>query len=156
VDLADMGQKLNAAATAAADTVHRKIQTGEKPTPEELKQGPLLYELAADTGPAPPQRVARSAFLAGVAALREGNAQVAETKFAEASHAEPSNPDYTFYRALSVYQTGNKAGALRSLEADLPDDPRTGVLKLELAFGYSPQAGAEELERLLFKQRAAK
>ena len=36
---------------------------------------------------------------------------------------------------------------------DLKDDPRTEVLRTSLALGDSPEAGATELERLLFSRR---
>ena len=43
--------------------------------------------------------------------------------------------------------------ALKVLEAELKDDPRTAVLRAALALGDSPQAGANELEKLLFSTR---
>ena len=39
------------------------------------------------------------------------------------------------------------------LEAELKDDPRTVVLRASVALGDSPEAGAAELEKLLFSTR---
>jgi hypothetical protein len=156
VDLADMGAKLHNAAQAAADDLHQRAIAHEKLTPEQLRSGNALFGLAADTGVAPPAREAKSAFLSGMAALTEGNAQGAEVKFAEAAQGDPSNRDYVFYRSLAVYQQGNRGAALRNLEAELPNDARTAALRTEMAMQNSPQAGADALERALFSHRTAK
>jgi len=93
------------------------------------------------------------AFLEGLALLQQGELKKAEIRFAEASLGEPSVLEYKFYRAIAMYRSGNKSGAMEALEADLPQDPRTGVLRTALALGNSPDSAAAELEQVLFQKR---
>ena len=58
-----------------------------------------------------------------------------------------------FFKALSMVQGGERVAALKVLEAELKDDPRTAVLRAALALGDSPVSGATELEKLLFTTR---
>ncbi|MFN0062474.1 MAG: tetratricopeptide repeat protein [Myxococcaceae bacterium] len=152
-DLAEMAAKLHSAALAAAEALHAKAIAREALTPEQVGQGHLLFELAHDVGTPAPRSAARASFLRGVTALNAGDGAKAEDLFAKAADADPSTRDYTSFRALAVYARGDKTGALRIFETHLPDDPRTGALRAELALSASPEAGAAELERVLFQQQ---
>lgn len=152
-DLADMAQKLGSAAQAAADDVQKRALAYEKLSPEALKSARHLYQVAQDVGVNVPDAASASAFCDGLAALQAKDAKKAEALFAEAARAKPENKEYTFYRAVALVQHGDKKGALKVLDADLKDDPRTEVLRTSLALGDSPEAGASELERLLFSRR---
>lgn len=152
-DLADMAQKLGVAAQAAADDVHKRALSYEKLSADALKSARHLNQVAADVGVNVPDAAATSAFCDGLAALQSKDAKKAEGLFADAAKAKPENKEYTFYRAVALVQAGDKKGALKVLDADLKDDPRTEVLRTSLALGDSPEAGATELERLLFSRR---
>ncbi len=54
---------------------------------------------------------------------------------------------------MTLFQAGERFGALKVLEVDLKDDPRTAVLRAAVAIGQSPEAGAAEVEKLLFGTR---
>jgi tetratricopeptide (TPR) repeat protein len=152
-DLGDMGAKLNAAATASAEDTYRRAIAREMIPGHALREAKQLYQLALETGAPPPNYGAHSAFIEGLADFQSFEAKRAEQKFTEASLAEPTVTEYKFYRAAAIYRGGDKAGALEALERDLPQDPRTSVLREAQALGSSPQAGASELERLLFTKR---
>jgi tetratricopeptide (TPR) repeat protein len=152
-ELTDMGQKLAAAATAEADSIHKRALAGEAMTTETLRQARPLYQVAQDVGLSSPEAKARMAFLDGLAELREKNFKKAETHFVEATRADPANKEYVFYRALAIYQAGDRATALKVLEAELKDDPRTAVLRAAQAVSHAPELGATELEQLLFSTR---
>lgn len=152
-DLADMAGKLGAAAQAAADDVHKRAISYQKLSVEALKSARPLYQVAQDVGVSVPDAAANTAFCDGLAALQSKDAKKAEGLFAEAAKARPDNKEYTFYRSVALVQAGDKKGALKVLEADLKDDPRTEVLRTSMALGDSPEAGATELERLLFSRR---
>ena len=153
VELADMGGKLHDAALAAADKLHAQAVAREPLAADALQTGPLLYQVAADTGAPVPQGAAKLAFLSGVQALSAGHTDDAKARFTEAVDADPSFLDYRFFRALALYRGGDTSGAMRALESDLPKDPRTAVMRAELAVAYSPETGAQELMRTLFDQR---
>jgi tetratricopeptide (TPR) repeat protein len=152
-ELADMGQKLAAAATAAADLVHKRALAGDQLPGEVLRSARPLYQVAADVGVSSPDARGRMAYLDGLAELGEKNFKKAELHFAEAARSDPSNKEYVFARAQAVFQGGERAAALKVLEGDLKDDPRTAVLRAALSVGRSPGFGAEELEQLLFTTR---
>ncbi|MBK7860081.1 MAG: hypothetical protein IPJ65_15990 [Archangiaceae bacterium] len=152
-ELGDMAQKLGAAAQAAGDDVHKRAIGYEKLSVEALKSARQLYGVAQDVGVTVPDAAASSAFCDGLAALQGKEAKKAEGLFADAARARPDNKEYTFYRAVALVQAGDKKGALKVMDADLKDDPRTDVLRTSLALGDSPEAGATELERLLFSRR---
>ncbi len=152
-ELGEMAQKLRDAAVNAADELHRRAIAGEKVPPEQLRQGRPLYQLATDVGQAPPEGTARSAFLDGLAAMQEADYARAESLFADAARLSPSVSEYRHYRAMALLRGGDAKGALAAMEADLPGDPRTAVLRAHLSLGDSPQRGASELERLLFSRR---
>ena len=93
------------------------------------------------------------AFLDGLAELNEKSWKKAETHFAEAAKSDPENKEYVFFKGLALVQAGERAAALKILEAELKDDPRTAVLRAALALSDSPGSGATELEKLLFTTR---
>ncbi|MBI3180750.1 MAG: tetratricopeptide repeat protein [Myxococcales bacterium] len=154
-DLGEMAAKLHSASVAAADELHRRALAREPVSVEALRSGRALYALAADVGPPPPGHLAKGAFLDGVAAYATSDYQSAASLFSEAAAADPSAKEYEFHRAMALVRVGDRKGALKSLEEKLPDDPRTAVLRVSLSLGESPEAGAGELERLLFSTRFA-
>ncbi len=152
-ELGDMAAKLHDAAIEAADKLHQRVLAHASVTEAELRTARPLYQLAVDVGPAPADYLAKSAFLDGVAAYAGGDFKRSESLFAEAAKAASYGNEYKYHRAMALYRGGDQKGALAALEADLPDDPRTAVLRVALAAGKSPEAGADELEKLLFSKR---
>lgn len=152
-DLGDMANKLGAAAVAKADEIHKAALANEKMSLERLRAARPLYQVAADVGASPVDQKARVAFLDGLASLQEKDFKKAEQLFSEAARADPSNTEYVFYRGLALLQGGERTAALKVLDAQLRDDPRTRVLRAALAVGNSPDDGAAEVERLLFSTR---
>ncbi len=152
-ELGDMGTKLGAAATGQADAIHKRALAGEKLTSEQLKQARPLYQVAQDVSSASPDSRGRMAFLDGLAELSEKNHRKAEGHFTEAAKSDPSNKEYVFYRALAIFQGGDRPQALKVLEGDLKDDPRTAMLRAALSVGHSSDSGAAEIEKLLFSTR---
>jgi len=152
-ELGEMAQKLSAAATAEVEAVHKRALSGEKLPPETLRSARPLYQVAQELGASPADAKGRMAFLDGLAELNEKSWKKAEGHFAEASKSDPENKEYVFFKALAMVQNGERVAALKVLEADLKDDPRTAVLRAALALGDSPVSGATELEKLLFTTR---
>ncbi|MCC6334677.1 MAG: hypothetical protein IT380_11930 [Myxococcales bacterium] len=155
-ELAEMAQKLGAAASAEGDLAHKRALAGEKLPAEQLRNARPLYQLAQDTGAPVGDAKARMAFLDGVADLQDKAYKKAEAHFADAAKADPANKEYVFYKGLALFQAGDRPQALKVLEADLKDDPRTAVLRVAIALGQSPDSGAAELEKLLFTARLPK
>ncbi len=149
-DVGEMGSKLNAAASAAAEDLYRRALAREKIPVDALRKGKQLYQLAADTGSAPPNSAARTSFLEGLAALQSGDPRKANVHFTEASVAEPAVSEYKFYRAVALYRAGEKEGAFQLMQSELPNDPRTAVVRLSQALSTSSERGAAELDQLLF------
>lgn len=152
-ELGEMAQKLGAAAAAQADDVHKRALGGEKLPPETLRSARPLYQLAQDVGVSSSDAKGRMAFLDGMADLADKAWKKAEGHFAEAAKSDPSNKEYVFYKGLALFQAGERPAALKVLEAELKDDPRTAVLRVAIAVGQSPDSGAAELEKLLFTAR---
>lgn len=152
-ELGDMAQKLGAAATAEAESIHKRALAGEKLAPEELRLAHPLYQVAHEVGASPADARGRMAFLDGLAELNEKSWKKAETHFTEAAKSDPSNKEYAFFRALALVHAGERPQALKIMEADLKDDPRTAVLRASLSMGESLESGATELEKLLFTNR---
>jgi tetratricopeptide (TPR) repeat protein len=152
-DLADMAQKLGSAAVLAAEGIHKRALSSEKLAAETLRSARPLFQIAVDSGLTPANSAGVTAFLDGLAEFAEGDFKRATQLFGEASKADPANKEYAFYRGLSLYHAGDRLAALKALETDLKDDPRTAVLRASLALGNSPEVGASELERLLFSTR---
>ena len=152
-ELGEMAQKLGATATAEAEGVHKRALAGEELGPEILRSARPLYQVAQDVGTSAPDARGRMAFLDGLAELNEKSWKKAELHFTEAARSAPENKEYVFFRGLALVQGGDRAGALKVLESELKDDPRTAVLRAALALGDSPVSGATELEKLLFNTR---
>lgn len=152
-ELGDMGQKLAAAATAEAERIHKLALAGEALTAEQLRLARPLYQVAQDVGLASADARSRMAYLDGLAELTEKNFRKAEQHFAEAAKSDPTNREYAFSKGLALFLGGEKQQALKVLEAELKDDPRTRVLRAAMAINQSAEAGAAELEKLLFATR---
>ncbi|MBL9039915.1 MAG: hypothetical protein JNG84_15460 [Archangium sp.] len=152
-DLGDMAAKLAAAATAEADSIHKRALSLEKLPAETLRSARPLYQVAFDVGTSPADTKGRMAFLDGLAELSERDYKRAEQFFAEATKADASNREYSFYQALTLFQAGERGRALKVLEAELKDDPRTAVLRTVQAVSNASDSGAAELEKLLFSTR---
>lgn len=152
-ELGEMAQKLGAAATAEAESVHKRALSGEKLPTETLRSARPLYQVAQDAGASAADAKGKMAFLDGLAELSEKAWKKAEAHFTEAAKLDPENKEYVFFKGLALVQAGERAAALKVLEADLKDDPRTAVLRAALALGDSPVSGATELEKLLFTTR---
>lgn len=153
VELADMAQKLGSAAVAEAEGIHKRALANEKLPSEQLRSARPLFQIAADCGVIAGNSGGVTAFLDGLAEFTEKDFKRATQLFGEAAKLDAANKEYAFYRGLSLYQAGDKLAALKALETDLKDDPRTAVLRTALALGNSPEVGASELERLLFTTR---
>lgn len=152
-ELGEMAQKLGHAATAEAEGVHKRALAGEKLAPEVLRSARPLYQVAHDVGLSAADAKGRMAFLDGLAELNEKSWKKAEAHFTEAARSDPSNKEYSFFKGLALVQAGERAAALKGMDAELKDDPRTAVLRAALALGDSPLSGATELEKLLFSTR---
>ena len=152
-ELADMAQKLAAAATAEAERIHKQALAGEQLSSDQLKQARPLYQLAQDLGQASTDAKGRMAYLDGLAELLEKNYRKAEHHFADAAKSDPSNKEYAFSKGLALFLGGEKEQALKILEKELKDDPRTRVLRAASAINQSPEVGADEVEKLLFSAR---
>ncbi|MCA2982058.1 MAG: hypothetical protein INH37_27610 [Myxococcaceae bacterium] len=152
-ELGDMAQKLGSAATAQAEAISKRAMANERVPAEVLRTARPLFQVAADVGHAASSAVAVTAFLDGLAELSENDFRRATQLFGDAARADPTNKEYVFYRALALYQAGERLGALKVLEAELKDDPRTAVLRASMALSTSPDVAAQELERLLFSTR---
>jgi len=152
-ELGDMGQKLGAAALTEADGIHKRALAGEKLTPDQLREARPLYQVAQDVGQTSVDSRGRMAYLDGLAELTEKNFKKAEAHFTEAARSDPGNREYTFSRGVALFLGGERTEALKILEAGMKDDPRTEVLRATQAINRAPEAGATELERILFSSR---
>jgi tetratricopeptide (TPR) repeat protein len=152
-ELGDMAQKLGAAAVLEAESIHKRALGNEKLPAETLRSARPLFQIATDSGVTAGNSAGVTAFLDGLAEFGERGFKRATQHFGDAARADPNNKEYSFFRGLSLYHAGDKLGALKALETDLKDDPRTAVLRTSLALGNSPEVGASELERLLFSTR---
>ncbi len=150
-DLGDMASKLAKAVEAAADRTWQAALAHKKVEGAELRSAGSLYLLALDVGAPPTKQAARAAFLEGLALLQEDKAAQAEAAFDEAARKDPADGEARFYKALAKFTSGDKAGAIRTLEAELPGDVRTAVLKTAVAL--EGPAAAAELEKFLFARR---
>lgn len=150
-DLGDMAAKLAKAVEAAADQTWQAALAHKKVEGAELRKAGSLYLLSLDVGAAAAKQAARAAFLEGLALLQESKAAEAEKSFEDASKKDPADSEAKFYRAFAKFTSGDRAGAIRALEAELPADVRTSVLKTAAAL-EGPQAAAE-LEKFLFAKR---
>ncbi len=152
-DVGDMAQKLARAAEQSADKVYRAALGHQKPSPAQLRSASAQYAVALECGAAPGAQLAHAAFVEGVAFLAEGEAAKAEERFEDAGKRDPSDVEARFWRGLARYSSGDKPGGLKALEADLPADPRTGVVRVAAAFDRGSDAAAGELIDFLFARR---
>ncbi len=153
-ELADMASKLGNAASTEADSIHDRALRGEKLSPEVLRSARPLYQLAFEFGTAGSgDSRGRVAFLDGLAEFNDKAWKKAEAHFVDAAKRDPNNKEYIFYRALTLLQAGERQKALKTLEAELKDDARTAVLRVSTSINDSPDAGALELEAMLFNTR---
>ena len=150
-ELGEMGAKLGAAALGEAEEIHKAAVANEKLTTDRLRSARPLYNVASEVSVSVPDP--SMVFIDGLAALQDKDFVTAEKLFSEASHDDPANKDYIFYRAVALVQGGQRHKALEVMEGGLKDDPRTQVLRLALALGQASDSGAAELERLLFSTR---
>ena len=145
----------------------KEIQEAVKLDPNNVRGRLLLGEVYLQSGaPAAAENEAvevlrrhpsnvQAGVLYGDSFLARKDWKKAEAQFTDATRADGSNTEYLFYRALALFQSGDRPGALKTLEAKLPDDPRTAVLRTAVALGQSPGQGATELTNMLFKKRFA-
>jgi tetratricopeptide (TPR) repeat protein len=152
-DLGDMAAKVSGAAFSRAEALRTASVAHQKVLAEDLRKAAALYNLSLDAGALPAQQLARAAFMEGMALLVEGKAFQAEVQFADAAKRDVSDAEAKFYRGFAVFKTGDKQGAVQALEKELPNDPRTGILKVAMAFDRSPVAVALEFEKFLFARR---
>ncbi|WP_338865425.1 hypothetical protein [Myxococcus stipitatus] len=152
VDLAEMASRLSTASRAGAEESHRRALTGEALTAEQLSTARGLLDWARDTGEPVPQASAKGLFLEGLVALQGGDARAAEGLFAKATAEAPGVTEYRVWRAAALQRAGDLRGALTVMETDLPEDPRTDLLRAAVAQQTSAGDGARELERLLFQR----
>ncbi|MGC4117166.1 MAG: tetratricopeptide repeat protein [Myxococcales bacterium] len=150
-DLGDMATKLAKAVEAAADQTWQAVLAHKKVEGADLRKAGAFYALALEVGAAPAKQAARASFLEGLALLQESKVQQAETAFEDAAKKDASDTEAKFYRAFAKFTAGDKAGAIRLLEAELPNDVRTSVLKTAVA--VEGPAAAAELEKFLFAKR---
>ena len=151
-DLGEMGLRLSAASRAATEDLHRRALAGETLPPQQLNEARALFDLARDTGAPSPQASSQAPFLEGIAMLQAGDSARAQELFAQAAAAAPERTEYRVWRAAALHRAGDLDGALAVMEAELPEDPRTDVLRAEVARRKSPEVGARELERILFQR----
>ncbi|MBZ4417785.1 tol-pal system YbgF family protein [Myxococcus sp. RHSTA-1-4] len=154
-DLGEMGVRLSAACRIATEELHRRALGGEALPAERLAEARKLFELASDAGEPSAGASAQAPFLEGLAMLQKGDSARAQALFAEAARAAPDRTEYRLWRAAALQRAGDLGGALAVMEADLPGDPRTDVLRAAVANQKSPEAGARELERILFQRYPA-
>lgn len=155
-ELGEMAEKLGSSLTSEAEAIHARALSGEKLPADTLKSARPLYETAQDYGFTSPSARGKTAFLDGLAELDGKSWKQADTHFAEAAKADPSNHEYAYYRAVALLQQGDRKPALKLMETELKDDPRTSVLRVALSFSESSEAGAAEFEKLLFSARNPK
>ena len=151
-DLADMAAKLKTAAETQANAGYQKAAGHEAQDPATLRQTAELFALAQDVGATDATYAPRAHFVIALADLQEHKWADAEKGFKDALGAG-DDKDARFYGAVAVYRSGDHRRALQILEKELPDDPRTQLLKVDAAVSQDPQKGAQELEKLLFDTR---
>lgn len=151
-DLAELAAKLRSSAEAKANATFQRAVGHEAVEPAALREVTALYHLAEDVGATDPSGAPRGHFAEGVAALQEKKWAEAEKAFGEAQGAGVDK-DAKFDAAVAIYRGGEHKRAIALLEKELPDDPRTVVLKTDAAIARDPREGADALEKLLFKER---
>jgi tetratricopeptide (TPR) repeat protein len=153
-DLADMGTKLRTVAEKDANAGYDAAIRREVQDPAQLRNTAALYALAQDVGSTDEQFGPRQHLLEGFASLLEKKYDVAEKEF-KAAAGSGNGKDAKFYGAVAAYRSGDRKRAIKMLETDLPDDPRTPLLRTDALISTDAKEGAQELEKMLFNQRFA-
>lgn len=152
VDLADIASRLSAAAASKGEQGYRAALAGELREVPAIEAAGRALQLAADTGPQPAAYEARMAFLTGLVELYQGRPKQAEELFARAGTGEGTGPSPVLWRARALAQVDRRK-AVQLLEAERPNDPRTGAARVAAALPDAPGQAAADLEKLLFEQR---
>jgi tetratricopeptide (TPR) repeat protein len=152
-EVGEMASKLVQRVESSADSVYQAVANHQRKSVEELRSASDLYRLAILFGTLVSHQDARAAFLEGMADLGENNHAKAIALFKLASQKEPAAVEPRFYFALAKFVSGERTQALQHLEAELPKDPRTAILKVAAAQQEKSSQAASELENLLFTQR---
>ena len=114
-----------------------------------------LYHLALDVGSTDDRYLPRIHLIEGLADMLEKKYADAEKEFKDALGAG-SDRDVKFYTAVAAYRGGDRRRAVKLLETDLPDDPRTALLRTDAVISSDAHEGAGELEKMLFAKSFAK
>lgn len=150
-DLAKMAQELRAAAETQANATYQKAVAHQPQEPAALRQGSELFQLALDVGATDAAYPPRAQFTSALADLQEHKWAEAEKGFSQSLGAG-DDKESKFYAAVAAYRSGAHARALQMLERDLPDDPRTQLLRVDSEIAQDPKRGAQQLEQLLFER----
>lgn len=152
VDLADIASRLSTIAASKGEQGYRAALAGELREVPAIEAAGRALQLAADTGPQPAAYEARMAFLTGLVELYQGRPKQAEELFARAGTGEGTGPSPVLWRARALAQVDRRK-AVQLLEAERPNDPRTGAARVAAALPDAPGQAAADLEKLLFEQR---
>lgn len=153
-DLADMAQKLRQSVEKQAFEGYDRALRRETVDAVQLRESAQLFRLASDIGATDASYSHKARMVEGFADLQEKKYVEAEAAFGDAKGAG-NDKDARFYAAVAIYRGGDKRRAVRQLETDLQDDPRTPLLRADQTIAQDPKAGAADLEKLLFKARFA-
>lgn len=151
-DLGDMAAKLRTSAETQAQAGYQKALAHEELDPVALRNTAALFRLAEEVGATDAAYAPRAHFVDALADLLDRRYAEAERGF-RASLGGGNDREARFYGAVAVYHSGDRKRALQLLEKELPDDPRTALLRADAAVAHDSRSGAEELEKLLYQQR---
>jgi Tfp pilus assembly protein PilF len=154
-DLADMAAKLRAAAEKQAGDDYTKAISREMLDPVQLRTTEEMYNLARDVGATDERYLPRVHLLEGLAYLQEKKNADAEKEFKDAIGAG-SDRDVKFYGAVAIYRGGDRRRAVKVLESELPDDPRTALFRTDSIIASDAKEGAAELQKMLFARSFAR
>jgi hypothetical protein len=154
-DLADLASKLRTAAERQANEGYSQALQHQVTDPIQLRSTSQLFQLAQDVGSVDDRFTPRQHMLEGLAYLQEKKFAEAEKEFKEAVGAG-NDRDARFYGAVAIYRSGDRKRAVKQLEAELPDDPRTALLKADMAISSDAATGAQELSKLLYSTHFSK
>jgi hypothetical protein len=120
-------------------------------TVDDLRSTAALLRLAEDVGDTDTTLGPKAHFVEGFAHMQEKHWGQAEAEFKQSIGAG-ADKDAKFYAAVALYRNGEHKKAIKQLEQDLPDDPRTGLIKTDQAMSVDSKEGSQDLEKLLFSQ----